>query len=61
MAGNYPAYYSAVRDAIRGVGPNPVTAEEAARVVGLLELGVQSAEQGRVLPVSLPMPWPTLV
>lgn len=61
VAGNYPAYYCAVRDAIRGVGPNPVTAEEAVGVIGLLELGLQSAQQGRVLPVSLPMPWPALV
>ncbi len=51
VAGNYPAYYAAVRDAIRGVGQNPVTAEEAMHVIGLLELGLQSAREGRVLPV----------
>ena len=53
-AGNYPAYYRAVRDAIHGVAPNPVTAEEAIQVIHLIELGLQSARHGRVLPVSLP-------
>lgn len=50
--GDYPAYYGAVRDAILGKGPNPVTADEAIRVIALLELGVQSAQQGRRLPVA---------
>ena len=52
IAGDYPAYYAGVRDAINGVGPNPVTADEAIRVIGLIELGLQSAQQGRVLPVA---------
>lgn len=52
LAGNYPAYYAGVRDAINGVGPNPVTAADAIRVIGLIELGLQSAQQGRVMPVS---------
>ena len=51
IPGNYPAYYAGVRDAIRGIGANPVTVEEALRVMGLLELGVQSAQCGRVLAV----------
>ena len=50
--GDYPAYYAGVRDAILGVGPNPVTAAEVIRVIGLLELGLQSAREGRTLPVS---------
>ncbi len=51
-AGDYPAYYVGVRDAINGVGPNPVTADEAIRVIGLIEKGLQSYREGRVLPVS---------
>ena len=47
LPGNYPAYYEAVRDAIRGTGPNPVTAEEAVVVMRLIELGLQSAREGR--------------
>jgi len=50
-AGDYPAYYAGVRDAINGVRPNPVTADEAIRVIGLVELGLQSYREGRVLPV----------
>lgn len=52
LAGNYPAYYSAVRDAIHGLGPNPVTADDGVAVMRLLELGLQSAQQGRVLPIA---------
>ncbi len=52
IPGDYPAYYAGVRDAIRGVGPNPVTVEGAIRVIDLLELGVQSAREGRSLAVS---------
>lgn len=52
VPGDYPAYYAGVRDAIRGSGPNPVTAAEVIRVIGLIELGLQSAREGRTLPVS---------
>ena len=52
IPGDYPTYYAGVRDAIRGVGPNPVTAAEVIQVIGLLELGLQSAREGRTLPVS---------
>lgn len=50
-AGNYLAYYAAVRDAVRSRGANPVTAEDAAQVMALLELGRQSAARRRELPV----------
>ncbi len=43
--GNYPAYYAGIRDAMLGVGPNPVTAEEAIAVMSLLEQGAQSIRQ----------------
>ena len=52
VPGDYPAYYAGVRDAILGVGPNPVPTAEVIRVIGLLELGLQSAHEGRTLPVS---------
>ena len=33
------AYYAAVRDAIRGKGPNPVPPEQAVELMELLDLG----------------------
>jgi predicted dehydrogenase len=45
--GAYPEYYRRVRDAILGLGPNPVTAEQAIRVMRLLEAGRRSSEQRR--------------
>ena len=49
IPGNYPAYYAGVRDAIRGIGPIPVTVAEAICVIALLEIGLQSAREGRSL------------
>jgi len=48
-AGNYVDYYVAVRDAILGKGPNPVTPEQAVELMELLDLGRQSAAEGRAL------------
>ncbi len=48
IPGNYPAYYAGVRDAINGLGPNPVTAEQAIRVMELIELGIESAQQQKI-------------
>lgn len=42
LPGAYPAYYTAVRDAVLGRGANPVDAAAAIRVISLLELGLQS-------------------
>lgn len=50
LAGNYMAYYAAVRDAILGKGTNPVTPEQAVELMDLLDLGRQSAFEGRALP-----------
>ncbi len=41
--GDYRRYYAAVRDAIRGVGPNPVPAADALAVMHLIEAGIRSA------------------
>jgi len=50
IPGNYPHYYAAIRDALNGVGSNPVTAEEAIKVMELIELGLRSAEKRQTLP-----------
>ncbi|MES2531477.1 MAG: oxidoreductase [Pseudomonadota bacterium] len=47
--GDYAAYYAAVRDAIAGVGANPVPSEQAVALMELLDLGVRSAREGRAL------------
>jgi predicted dehydrogenase len=51
VAGAYPAYYAAVRDALRRSGPVPVTAAEALQVQCLLDSGRHSARQRRELAV----------
>ena len=48
-AGNYPGYYAAVRDAVLGAGDNPVPATDAIQVIQLIELGLRSAAEQRVL------------
>lgn len=52
--GNYADYYAAVRDAILGRGPNPVPPEQAVELMELLDLGRQSALEGRALPTRRP-------
>ena len=52
--GDYGAYYRAIRDAIGGTGPNPVTPAEALAVMTVLELGRASDEQRRELAVPHP-------
>ena len=49
-AGAYASYYPAVARAAAGRGINPVPADEALRVMALLALARDSAEQGRRLP-----------
>jgi len=43
--GDYPAYYSAVAGAVRDGAPNPVSSQEAAAVMEVLEAGLVSAER----------------
>ncbi|CAM3310845.1 MULTISPECIES: oxidoreductase [Yersinia] len=50
--GNYPAYYAGIRDAILGVGENPVPATEAITVMELIELGLESDKHKQALPVN---------
>ncbi|MEL5410372.1 oxidoreductase [Serratia nevei] len=52
IPGNYPAYYAAVRDAIAGIGENPVSAADAIAVMALIELGLESARLQQALPVA---------
>ena len=47
MPGNYLAYYEAVARAARGQGDNPVPAKDALKVMRLIELGFQSASEGK--------------
>ena len=47
--GNYLAYYAAIRDAIRGEGAPPVTPAQATALMAILEAGIRSSDQGRVV------------
>jgi predicted dehydrogenase len=47
VAGDYPAYYAGIRDALSGHGPNPVPPEEALAVMELIDLAARSAAEGR--------------
>lgn len=49
--GDYPAYYAAVRKAILGLGPNPVTPQEALAVMRVLEAGKRSTAERREIPM----------
>lgn len=45
--GDYPAFYAAIRDAILGKGPAPVTADQALTVMRIIDAGRRSAAQRR--------------
>lgn len=49
--GNYPAFYAQLSEAISQRDPSllPVQADEAVDVLRLIELGVKSSNEGRVL------------
>lgn len=47
--GDYRLFWRALAAAIRGEGPNPVPASDALAVMEVLDTGLRSAEQGRVI------------
>jgi len=47
--GNYLAYYAAIHDGIRGTGVPPVTPAEATAVMAVIEAGIRSSAEGRVV------------
>ena len=49
LPGNYPAYYAAIRDALNGIGVNPVPASQAIQIMELIELGLESARHRATL------------
>ena len=49
LPGNYPAYYAAIRDALNGIGVNPVPASQAILIMELIELGLESARHRATL------------
>jgi predicted dehydrogenase len=48
--GRYPDYYAAVRDALLGIGANPVPAAQALAVQQWLDAGRRSAQERREVP-----------
>ena len=48
-AGNYLGYYAALRDAIRDKRSPPVTPAQATTLMAIIEAGIRSSEEGRVV------------
>lgn len=51
--GDYGQFYVQLRDAVRGVGSNPVPPEQALAVTAVVETALRSAAEGRALEVPL--------
>ena len=51
--GDYRQFYIRLRDALRGVGSNPVPPEQALAVVAVVETAIRSAAEGRALTLPL--------
>lgn len=47
VAGDQRGYYAALRDALNGRGPNPVSPLQAVTVMAILEAALRSQEEGR--------------
>ena len=45
--GRYQEYFLAIYEAIRNVGANPVSAEEALTVIKVIELAIVSSQSGK--------------
>ena len=52
----FRSFYAALRDAVRGQAPNPVPPGPVLDVMRLLDLGRQSAREGRELPTGWDAP-----
>jgi predicted dehydrogenase len=52
--GNYRLFFEALEAAIRGEAPNPTSARDVLGVMAVLEAGIMSAREGRVMPIVLP-------
>jgi predicted dehydrogenase len=48
-AGDHRSYYIALRDALHGEGKLPVTPAQATTLMAIIEAGVQSSDEGRVV------------
>jgi predicted dehydrogenase len=48
-AGNWLGYYTAMHDAVRGEGEAPVTPAQATTLMAVIEAGIQSSAEGRVV------------
>lgn len=48
-AGDWRGYYAAVRDAVRGEGEPPVTPAQATTLMAVIEAGMESSAEGRVV------------
>ncbi|CAN5845576.1 oxidoreductase [soil metagenome] len=48
-AGDYLEYYAAIRDAVRRDGEPPVTPAQAVEVMDLIEAGIRSSAEGRMV------------
>jgi predicted dehydrogenase len=49
LPGDYLAFYTALRDALSGVGPNPSNAADALATMTVMDLAMRSAEERREL------------
>jgi scyllo-inositol 2-dehydrogenase (NADP+) len=52
LPGDYRLFYANVRDAIQGISPLAIPAEDGYRTIRLLELALQSSLEQRTLPVT---------